>query len=250
MRLKNKIAVVTGGGSGIGKAIATQFATQGAQVVVAEKNRAAGIEAAEAINAAGAKADFLEVDVTDERAMETVFAEAKRLHGRVDILVNNAGGSLPEDGPVSEVPLDIFWRTIKLDLFGTWLGCRNVIPLMEEAGGGSIINIVSFYGLIGSPHRDSYTAAKGAVIALTRSMAIEYAASKIRVNAIAPGTTLTERSQRLVNNIPALQYLRERHLLGFVEPDDIAQMAIYLASEESQRTTGQIMSIDSGLTVA
>ncbi|WP_202109468.1 SDR family NAD(P)-dependent oxidoreductase [Bordetella sp. 15P40C-2] len=248
MRLQDKVAFVTGAGSGIGQAIVQQYAQQGAAVAVIEKNAENGRKTADAINAAGGRALFIETDVTDEKQVAHAVAETVRTFGKLDILVNNAGGSLPQDGPVTEVDNDTFWKTINLDLFGTWLCCRYAVPEIVAAGGGSVINIVSFYGLVGSPSRSAYSTAKGGVIALTRTMAVDYAPKNIRVNGIAPGTTLTERSRKLVDTIPALGVLKGQHLLGLLEPEDIAHTAVYLGADESARTTGQIFSIDSGLT--
>lgn len=250
MRLQDKVAFVTGAGNGIGQAIAQLYAREGAAVAIVEKHADNGRKTADAINAAGGRALFIETDVTDEQQVVHAVEHTVRTFGKLDTLVNNAGGSLPQDGPVTEVDNDTFWKTINLDLFGTWLCCRHGVPHIVSAGGGAVINIVSFYGLIGSPSRSAYSTAKGGVIALTRTMAIDYAPKKVRVNGIAPGTTLTERSRNLVDTIPALSVLKGQHLLGLLEPEDIGHAAVYLASEEAARTTGQIFSIDSGLTAA
>jgi NAD(P)-dependent dehydrogenase (short-subunit alcohol dehydrogenase family) len=163
---------------------------------------------------------------------------------------NNAGGSTMQDNTVVEAQIEEFWRVIKLDLFGTFLGCRVGIPEIIRAGGGSVINMSSNVALMGIPGRDCYTAAKGAVAAMTRSMAVEFAAQRVRVNAIAPSATMTERVRKLVAGNAALDKLANSHLLGLIEPTDIANMALLLASDESRMITGQVYPVDSGVTIS
>lgn len=150
---------------------------------------------------------------------------------------------------MTDVSEDEFWRVIKLDVYGTFLCSRLGIPHMIKSGGGSIINMSSIVALRALPGRDCYTAAKGAVAAMTRSMAVEYAADKIRVNAIAPGVVLTERVKKLLEGSKDIEKLAATHLLGLGLPIHMADMAVYLASDESAITTGQVISIDSGATI-
>jgi NAD(P)-dependent dehydrogenase (short-subunit alcohol dehydrogenase family) len=150
---------------------------------------------------------------------------------------------------VTQAPEEEFWRAIKLDLFGTFLCSKIAIPAIITAGGGSIINMSSNVALMALPGRDCYTAAKGGITSMTRSMAVEYAPHKIRVNAIAPSVTLTERVKRLLAGNANVSKLAASHLLGLGQPIHIANMAVYLASDEAAITTGQILSVDSGVTI-
>jgi NAD(P)-dependent dehydrogenase (short-subunit alcohol dehydrogenase family) len=154
-----------------------------------------------------------------------------------------------EDGPVTEAPDEEFWRVIKLDLFGTFVCSKHGIPAIIASGGGSVINMSSNVALMALPGRDCYTAAKGGIASMTRSMAVEYAPNKIRVNAIAPSVTLSDRVKKLVEKSPEIKKVSEQHLLGLGLPIHIADMAVYLAADESAITTGQILSVDSGVTV-
>ena len=169
--------------------------------------------------------------------------------GSLTILHNNAGGSTPQDGPVTEAPEDEFWRVMRLDLYGTFICSKLGIPLMIKSGGGSIINMSSIVALRALPGRDCYTAAKGAIAAMTRSMAVEYAPHKIRVNAIAPGVVLTERVKNLMKDAKDIEKLAQTHLLGLGQPEHMAEMAVHLASDESIITTGQVISVDSGASI-
>ena len=245
-RLEGKAAFITGGGAGIGRATAILFAREGACVAVADINLAAAEETA---HLAGQGAIALKTDVSDETSISAAIAATVEKFGRLDILHNNAGGSTPQDNNVVEAPLEEFWRVIKLDLFGTFLGCRYGIPALIRSGGGAVINMTSNMALMGVPGRDCYTAAKGGVAALTRSLAVEFAAQRVRVNAIAPSATMTERLKKLVRLNPAVNQLAESHLLGPIAPEDIANAALYLASDESRAMTGHIMAVDSGVTI-
>ena len=252
-RLAGKVAFITGGGDGIGRATAERFAEEGAKVVIAEIDGALGPAAAQSAKSragnSGGDAVFVQCDVTERKSVEAALAETVKRYGRLDILHNNAGGSSPVDGPVTEVAEEEFWRAIKLDLFGTFLCSKLGIPHIIKAGGGSIINMSSVVALKALPGRDCYTSAKGAIAALTRSMAVEYAPHKIRVNAIAPGVVLSNRVKKLMEGSKDISKLAATHLLGLGLPAHIAETAVFLASDESMITTGQIVSVDSGATV-
>lgn len=245
-RLEGKVALITGAGAGIGRATARLFAREGARVVVADISSSAGEESA---HLAGNGAIAVRTDVTDEDSVRACVTTTVRHFGRLDVLHNNAGGSTPRDGSVVDAPLDEFWRVIKLDLFGTFLGCRHGIPAIIAGGGGAVINMTSNLALMGIRGRDCYTAAKGGVAALTRSLAVEFADKAVRVNAIAPSVTLTERLRTMMAGNPEIERLGHEHLLGLIEPEDIANAALYLACDESRKMTGHILSVDSGVTV-
>jgi NAD(P)-dependent dehydrogenase (short-subunit alcohol dehydrogenase family) len=246
-RLEGKVALITGAGTGIGRATAVLFAAEGAKVVVAEINGPAGEETA---HLAGNGAIAVRTDVTDESSMQAAVRAATEEFGALHVLHNNAGGSTPRDNTVVEAPVEEFWRAIKLDLFGTFLGCRFGIPAIISAGGGSVINMSSNVALMGIAGRDCYTAAKGGISAITRSMAVEFAAKRVRVNAIAPSATMTDRVKKLVAGNTALDKLANSHLVGLIEPQDIANMALFLASDESRMITGHVYPVDSGVTIS
>lgn len=246
-RLAGKVAFITGGAAGIGRATAVLMAREGARVAVADIS-AAGAE--ETAHLAGNGAIAIRTDVTDEASVAAAIAATVGKFGALHVLHNNAGGSTPQDSNVVDVPIEEFWRVIKLDLFGTFVGCRHGIPAIVRAGGGSVINMTSNMALMGVASRDCYTAAKGGVAAITRSMAVEFAPAKVRVNAVAPSATMTERLKKLVQLNPAVGRLNDSHLLGTIEPDDIAHAVVYLASDESRAMTGQVISVDSGVTIS
>jgi NAD(P)-dependent dehydrogenase (short-subunit alcohol dehydrogenase family) len=253
LRLKNKVALITGGGGGIGRATAERFAQEGAKVIIAEIDPEVGESAAESARSfgteSGGDAYFIPTDVTDEDSVKSVIAETIKRYDRLDILHNNAGGSTLDDGPVTDAPIEEFWRCIKLDLFGTFICSKYGIPEIVRSGGGSVINMASNVALMALPGRDCYTAAKGGVASMTRSMAAEYAADKIRVNAIAPSTTLSDRVKKLLDASPEIKAVSETHLLGLGLPIHIADLAVYLGSDESAITTGQVIPVDSGVTI-
>ena len=242
-RLQGKVALITGGGRGIGRAAALLFAREGARVVIAEIAREHGEATAAAIGEAGGEARFVATDVTQPEQVEAAVGAAVDAFGGLHVLYNNAGGATSKDGRVTEMDLDEFWRTIAVDLFGTFLGCRFAIPVMVRGGGGSIINTTSVRALIGTAGADAYSSAKGGVRALTRALALQWAEKKVRVNAIAPGVILSERVKALLREDDPLF---KKSLLGPSDPEEVAQMALYLASDESRRVTGAIFPLDSG----
>ncbi len=193
MRMAGKVAIVTGGGGGIGRATVDLFAQEGAKVVIAEYSEATGRAAEEAVRAAGGEAIFVPTDVSSEEQMKNLVDTAIRTYGKIDVLHNNAGGSTLNDGRITEISNDEFWLKMRVDVFGAWLGCRLVLPHMMEARSGSIINMTSVNAIIGVKGRNAYAAAKGAIASLTRALAVEYGEYGIRVNCIAPGRTLTEQ---------------------------------------------------------
>jgi len=249
-RLAGKVALITGAGTGIGRATAQLMAAEGAKVVVAELNAAAGEQTAQLIVQAGGDAIAIPTDVTEPDSVKNAVEKAVQHYGALHVMHNNAGGSTSVDNTVVEAPIEEFWRAIKLDLFGTFLGCRFAIPAIIRSGGGAVINMTSNVALMGIPGRDCYTAAKGGIASITRSMAVEFAPQKVRVNAIAPSATMTERVRKLVAGNAALDKLANSHLVGLIEPQDIAHMAVFLASDESRMVTGHVYPVDSGVTIS
>ncbi len=249
-RLEGKIAAITGAGSGIGQQAAILFAKEGASVAVLELNADAGRETVSRIEQAGGRAIFCETDVSKPESVEAAIGKIIKAFGMITVMYNNAGGSSPKDGNVVNCSIDEFWRAISLDLFGTWLCCRNAIPYMIKAGGGVIINTISNVALQGVANLSAYSASKGGVVSLSRAMAVDFAPHHIRVNMIEPSATLTDRlKKRLENPDGPASKIADGHLLGLMEPYDIANAALFLASDESRKMTGSIVAVDSGVTI-
>ena len=248
-RLVDKVAVITGAGSGIGRASAKLFVAEGAKVIVAEVDETLGTASA---REAGAGARFIRTDVTDEESVKQMVRQAKEAFGRIDVLLNCAGGSLREDRPVTEVDLSIWDRTINLDLKGPFLCCRHVLPVMLEQGKGSVVNFSSVVALRGNHIAHVYVSAKGGLISFTQALAGAYSPKGIRVNAICPGVVLTDRVKSRFTNGNQIRFggidnITERYPFGVGQPEDIANVALFLASDESRMVNGAAIPAEGGI---
>ena len=254
-RMEGKVAFLTGAGAGIAKATAIAFAREGAKVALFELNVETGWSVEAEIRASGGEAIFIKTDVTQDESVRNAVAATVKAYGRLDVIMNCAGGSLQEDVPVHKMDLDVWHRTIALNLLHPFLCCRYGIPHLIDAGGGSIINFASHLGLRGS-ERPAYAAAKGGIASFTQTLAAQYAGHGIRANAIAPGLVRTERSikrwenKELVDNPDShyLSHLAQLKLYPFSigEPEHIAAIAVFLASDESHMLTGTTIAADGG----
>jgi NAD(P)-dependent dehydrogenase (short-subunit alcohol dehydrogenase family) len=247
-RLAGKVAVITGAGSGIGRASAKLFVAEGAKVVVAEIDQALGEASA---GEAGAGAQFVRTDVTDEASVKRMVQQAKEAFGRVDILLNCAGGSLREDRPVTEVEPAVWDHTINLDMKGPFLCCRHVIPVMVEQGKGSVVNFSSVVALRGNHIAHVYVMAKGGLISFTRALAGAYSAKGVRVNAICPGVVLTDRVKSRFTGSNQVRFggldnIAQRYPFAVGQPEDIANVALFLASDESRMVNGAAIPAEGG----
>ncbi len=241
--LNGKRAIITGGGNGIGAAAAILFAQEGAAVTILEIDRAAGERSAAAAEAAGGKCLFIETDITEPEAVEAAVGQAVERFGGLEVLYNNAGGATVRDGSLVDMPLEEFWRTISVDLYGSFLACRFALPHIKAAGGGSIINTTSIRAMKGTEGADAYSAAKGGIVALTKAMALQWGPQGIRVNAIAPGPVLTERTRGLgMTEEPGAQWGGVRP----GRPEEVAAMALFLASDAAAYVNGAIIPVDGG----
>lgn len=249
MRLANKVAIITGSASGMGQAAAELFASEGASVVVTDINESAGAETVKAIQAVGGTATFVKTDVTNENEVKALVETAMETYGHIDVLYNNAGVMLPDDRGVVDNTEMLWDKVLDINLKSVFLCSKYTLPHMVKQGQGSIINIASFVALMGcTVPQDAYTASKGGMLSLTKSLAVQYGHAGIRCNAICPGpietpllkylwTSEEERNKRL-NRIP---------LGRFGEARDIVYMALYLASDESAWTTGSWLVVDGGI---
>jgi NAD(P)-dependent dehydrogenase (short-subunit alcohol dehydrogenase family) len=252
MRLKDKVAIITGGGGGMGRVAAQTFAAEGAKVVVAEFGEAAGAETVGLVRSAGGEATFVRVDVSQEAEARAMVDHALETYGRLDCLYNNAGIMPEADHSVTDTDVETWDAVMAVNVRGVFLGCKYAVPAMIDAGGGSIINIASFVALLGcSVPQDAYTASKGAVLSLTRSLAVQFGPMGIRTNAICPGPVETPLLMEWLLKDEAAKQLRlARNPTGrFGKPEEIVHMAVYLASDESRWTNGASLVVDGGITV-
>ena len=252
MRLEGKVVVITGAGSGMGRVAAQMFAAEGAKVVVAEFDDKGGAETVRLVADAGGEASFTKTDVSREEDARAMIAAAVDRYGRLDVLYNNAGVMPEADHSVTDTDVAVWDHVMAVNLRGVFLGCKYAIPRMVEQGSGSVINISSFVALLGcSVPQDAYTASKGAVLSLTRSLAVQFGPSGVRSNAICPGPIETPLLMDWLLKDEAAKQLRlARNPTGrFGKPAEIVNAAIYLASDESRWTNGGQFVIDGGITV-
>jgi NAD(P)-dependent dehydrogenase (short-subunit alcohol dehydrogenase family) len=252
MRLRDKVALITGAGSGIGREAARLFAREGARVVVVDVNARAGEETVAEIRSAGGVATFFRADVTRSEDVRDMVACAEDTYGRLDVLFNNAGIFHPQDGSVLDTDEEVWDLVVNVNLKGVFLGCKYGIPALLRAGGGSVINTASFVALMGSAvSQVAYTASKGGVLALTREIAVEFARKNIRANALCPGPVETPLLADLLSD-PVRRQRRLVHIpVGrFARPEEIARAALFLASDESSYVNGAVFVVDGGITAA
>jgi len=252
MRLQDKVTIITGAGGGMGRVAAQMFAAEGARVVVAEFDEAAGQETAELVRSAGGEATFVKVDVSKESDARAMVDHAVATYGRLDCLYNNAGIMPEADHSVTDTDVATWDAVMAVNVRGVFLGCKFAVPAMVAGDGGSIINIASFVAILGcSVPQDAYTASKGAVLALTRSLAVQFGPNGIRTNAICPGPVETPLLlDWLVKDEAAKQLRLARNPTGrFGKPEEIVHLAMYLASDESRWTNGASLVVDGGISV-
>ena len=251
-RLEGKAALVTGAGSGIGRKTALLFAREGAHVAVCDVDAAAGSETARAIEDAGGRAVAMATDVTDDGQVKAAVQGCMSAFGGLHVLFNNAGIFPEDDGSPVDTPLPTWDLVMDVNAKGVFLGCKHGLPAMLESGGGSIVNTASFVAVVGAATSQiAYTASKGAVLAMTREIAVEYARSGIRANALCPGPVNTPLLEEFLAD-PEKRARRLVHIpLGrLAEADEIANATLFLASDESSYVTGTTFLVDGGINAA
>ena len=254
MKLKDKVAVITGGADGIGLTASRLFAEEGATVVVFDVNEEKGNALQAELTKKGQQALFLKTDISDFEQVSASMTEVEKRFGKLDILYNNASVFLGgRDNIVTEIDLNIWHKVLSINLNGLFYCCKCGIPLMRKAGGGAIVNTSSSAGVIGIPECDAYTATKGATVSLTKSMAVEYGPENIRVNCIAPAAIRTEMVKESNLNDPKFD---EQHFLTkgtplrrWGLPEEIAKTALFLASDDSSYINGAIIVAYGGITI-
>lgn len=256
-RLDQRVAFITGAGAGIARVSAMLFAREGAKVVIVEINEKTGSATEKAVREQGGNAFFVRTDITQEDSVIDAVTRATGRFGRIDVLFNCAGGSVVEDSFITDVDVDEVWkRTMSLNLYGTMICCRHVIPEIIKAGGGTVINMSSGAALRGASPAHVYTSAKGAILSLTRALAGAYVQKNVRVNAICAGRIQTERTVgkygtngkgggSIVDRQDAIGRSKE-YPFWVGQPEDIANIALFLASHESRMVTGANVPADGG----
>jgi len=248
-RLEGKVALISGGARGMGASEARLFAAEGAAVVIGDILETEGEATAASIRAAGGRCDYCRLDVTRESDWQAALAAAVSRYGKLDVLVNNAGiGS--SSFKIHEEPVDLWERTIDVNLKGVFLGTRTAIPAMQAAGGGSIINISSQLGIVAAEYSGAaYQTSKGGVRIFTKTAALQYASDGIRVNSVHPGPIVTDMTRARRSDPDRLAMMLSRIPMGrYGEPEEVANAVLYLASDESSFVTGSEVVVDGGWT--
>lgn len=251
MRLKDKVCIITGAGGGMGKVAAQMFAKEGGKIAVFELNEQAGLETVNEIKENGGEAAFFQCNIANEQNVASAVSEVVEKYGKIDVLYNNAGVMPAEDHSVVDTSEEVWDLVMNVNVKGIFFMTKYVIPEMEKNQSGSIINIASFVAFIGcSIPQDAYTASKGAVCSLTKSLAIQFRPKGIRTNAICPGPIETPLLMEwLVTDEDAKRVRLDRQPSGrFGKPQDIVNCALYLASDESDWTNGALINVDGGIT--
>jgi NAD(P)-dependent dehydrogenase (short-subunit alcohol dehydrogenase family) len=252
-RLKDKVAIVTGGGAGIGRATCELFAEEGAHVVIAERNPQTGQDTAQHIIAKGGRAHFVRTDTANEDSVRRMVAETMRVYGRIDVLVNNAAVFILRG--IDATPEE--WREIlDINVMGPALVAKHVVPEMRKTGGGAIVNLGSISSFIAQPQFVTYNATKAAIANMTRCMALDLAPDRIRVNAVCPGTVWTQIVERLTREAGLDRVAADAHadwggahiIKRIADPREIAAAILFLASEEASFITGENLMVDGGYT--
>jgi 2-hydroxycyclohexanecarboxyl-CoA dehydrogenase len=247
-RFTGQVAIVTGASRGIGRAVAERLADEGAHVVIADLDQERGSAASRAISEKGGRAEFIRTDVTSRAEVERMVEDVLNRLGRIHVLVNNAG--IHDMRPFCDEPEELWERMYRVNVLGVVLPSQTVVRHMKDAGGGAIVHTASKAGVVGEPGHAAYSASKGAVIALTRAMAIELAPDHIRVNSVCPGPTHTDMLTGIFPDEQDIRALAETAPLGRVgRPEDIAAAVAYLASSDTDWCTGQAISIDGGMSI-
>jgi NAD(P)-dependent dehydrogenase (short-subunit alcohol dehydrogenase family) len=252
MRLKDKVALITGAGGGIGGESALLFAAEGAAVVVVDVQDEQGLDVVERVRASGGKAAYVHADVSKAHDCDQMVRFAEKTFGKLDVLFNNAGIMLSDDDDAIVTSEATFEKTMAVNLKGVFLGCKYGIPALKRAGGGSVINTASFVALLGAATAQiAYTASKGGVLAMTRELAVIHAREKIRVNALCPGPLKTELLMKFLDT-DAKKQRRLVHIpMGrFGEAKEMAKAALFLASDDASYMTGAEFVVDGGITAA
>lgn len=252
MRLEGRVASITGGGSGIGRAAALLFSAEGARILVSDVDEDAGKETVELVRDADGDAHFVQVDVSRAADVERLYAAGEKVFGKVDVLLNNAGIFHNADASVTDTAEQTWDRVLAVDLTGVFLCCKYGVPALQRAGGGTIVNVASFVSWMGAATPQiAYTAAKGGVVSMTREIATEFARQNIRANALCPGPVVTPLLAELLSD-PQRQQRRLIHIpMGrFGRADEMARAALFLASDDSSFVTGASLLVDGGITAA
>lgn len=244
-RLAGKIALITGAGMGMGETEALLFAKEGAHVIVTDVNETAGLETVDKILKSGGKAEFLVLNVADEGRWKEVMESVLMRHGKLDILINNAGILLFKT--LEETTEEEWNRIFDVNAKGVFLGCKHAVPPMKKAGGGSIINISSIYGIIGAPSAAAYEASKGAVREVTKAAAVDLAKYKIRVNSVHPGLIETPMTKDIISDTATTKQILATTILERPgRPEEVAYPVLMLASDEGSYMTGAEIVVDGG----